>query len=92
MIFNLVGFLHSPRTGVTARHVLDLTSRRLCAVRCRNRILGLEAVQRSLTFSRNYSRAHLLKGLLSAMLYLVKRRIPKFTFFFKNTDEPMQAK
>ena len=26
------------------------------------------------------------------MLYLVKRRIPKFTFFFKNTDEPMQAK
>jgi len=23
---------------------------------------------------------------------LVKRRIPKFTFFFTNTDEPMQAK
>jgi len=33
-----------------------------------------------------------IEGLLSAMLYLVKRRIPKFTFFFKNTDEPMQAK
>jgi hypothetical protein len=26
------------------------------------------------------------------MLHLVKRRIPKFTLLFKNTDEPMQAK
>jgi hypothetical protein len=33
-----------------------------------------------------------LKGSLSAMLHLVECRIPKFTFLFKNTDEPMQAK
>ena len=92
IIYWLKSFSHSPRTGSTARHVLDLGSRRLCAVRCRNRNLGLEAIQGFFTFSRNYSCAHLLKGLLSAMLYLAKRRIPKFTFFFKNTDEPMQAK
>jgi hypothetical protein len=32
------------------------------------------------------------KGLLSAILYLFKRSIPKFTLFFKNSDEPMQAR
>jgi hypothetical protein len=31
-------------------------------------------------------------GLLSAILYPAERSIPKFTLFFKNSDEPMKAR